>query len=69
VMTIVLGDGVGAVGLPLASAPSVIGRCLGFVGHCVGMMNIGVPVPPFYMTLRERWPTATRTVGALDQGA
>jgi hypothetical protein len=40
----VLGD-VGAVGLPLASAPSVIDRCLGFVGHCVGTANISSCAP------------------------
>jgi hypothetical protein len=43
-------DGGGAVGLPLASAPSVIGWCLGFVGHCVGTVNVGsraLSVPPF----------------------
>jgi hypothetical protein len=50
VTTTVLGDGVGAVGLPLASAPSVMGQCLAFVGHCVGVVNVGsrAPgVPPF----------------------
>jgi hypothetical protein len=34
-------DDGGAVGLPLASALSVIGQCLGYVGHCVGTMNVG----------------------------
>jgi hypothetical protein len=67
----VLGDGIGAVGLPLTSTPSVIGRCLGFMRHCVGTVNIGscVPTCPFYMTLRERGSTATRTAGTPDQDA
>jgi hypothetical protein len=50
-------DGGGAVGLPLASATSMIGRCLGFVGHYMSMMNVGSRahgVPPFYMALCER---------------
>jgi hypothetical protein len=41
----VLGDDVGAVGLPLALTPSMISRCLGFVGHCVATTNIGSHVP------------------------
>jgi hypothetical protein len=41
----VLGDDVCVVGLPLASAPSVTGRHLGFVGHCVGTVNVGFRAP------------------------
>jgi hypothetical protein len=55
-----VGDGVDsgrAVGLPLALAPSVIGRCLGFVRHCVGTMNVGScapSVPPFIWRCKRR---------------
>jgi hypothetical protein len=37
----------------------------------LGTMNIGFDalVPPFYMALREREPTATRIIGAPDQDA
>jgi hypothetical protein len=56
VMTTVLGDGVGAVGLPLASVPLVTDRYLGFKGHCVGTMNVDFRAPGalFYMALSER---------------
>jgi hypothetical protein len=61
-------DGGGAVELPLASTPSVIGRCLGFVGRCVGTTNIGsrAPgVPLLYSAMREG-STIIRTVGVPD---
>jgi hypothetical protein len=38
-------DGGGAVGLSLTLAPS-IDQCLGFVGHCVGTVNISSYAPP-----------------------
>jgi hypothetical protein len=69
-----IGDGVdggGAVGLPLTSAPSVIGRCLGLWGTVWARRTL-VLMPrraPFYMTLCKREPTATRTAGALDHDA
>jgi hypothetical protein len=68
-MTTVLGDGVGAVGLPLASVPLVTDRYLGFKGHCVGMMNVDSRAPGalFYMALSERGLTATRTTVTPDQ--
>jgi hypothetical protein len=38
-------DGGGAVGLSLTLAPSMIDQCLGFVGHCVGTVNISSRAP------------------------
>jgi hypothetical protein len=57
-----VGDGVDggrAVGLPLALAPSVIGRCLGFVRHCVGTTNVGSCAPgvsPFIWRCKREGP-------------
>jgi hypothetical protein len=51
--------GVVAVRLPFTSVPTRSVRRLGFVGHCVGTMNVvsyAPGVPLFYMTLRERDP-------------
>jgi hypothetical protein len=59
-------DGDGAVGLPLASAPSGISTVLGFVGHCLAVANVGLSAPAcpsFIMTLREGGPWS-RTAGA-----
>jgi hypothetical protein len=52
-------DGGGAVGLPLASAPSGIGPVLGFVGALFGggkRWFVCPGVPLFYMALCEGGP-------------
>jgi hypothetical protein len=47
------------VSLPLASAPTGSVRRLGFVGHCVGMANVGSRAPdvsPVLVAAREGGP-------------
>jgi hypothetical protein len=47
------GGGGVAVSLPLTSTPTGSVRRLGFVRHCVGMMNVGSRVPLLYGAMRE----------------